>query len=320
MKKKLFFVCCMLLLWSVAVQAEPYIYSSDQATLVFFDCEDFDDVIPITLDGVFDAWMKVDDSVISGTVCITRYRSQPESMLSADALVAIKREEKILLLGAGYRDGVWRSAVETDQFFAPGQRFDVTCLPAHGYSGGFTGASPALVCGGEEFIVSVRADASVFLERYCVSCPDGSKLSIRAGGGSLHASRMLDGIEQESGSAIGIFGGRLRSWTYDAFPKSCAQVKEMEGMGMPEFAEGEAFIFGVNLRERPTGQSPSLGKYTAIVRVLDRAEGTHAPWYQVQWEDKTGWVSGDYVLWPQHEPHRSQIALHLSEKMDEENP
>ena len=84
---------------------------------------------------------------------------------------------------------------------------------------------------------------------------------------------------------------------------------------MPEFEEGEAFIFGVNLRERPTGQSPSMGKFTTRVRVLDRAEGPQVPWYQVQFDDKTGWVSGTYVLWPEHEPHRSQIMLHLSEML-----
>lgn len=307
----------MMLLWMISAQAEPYTYSSDQTPLVYFDCEDFDAEIPAQLDGVFDEWIQESDRTLCGTVCTTRYHKYPETALSADALLAISRDGKILLLGAAYADGAWHSAVETDSFFASGQRFDVTCLPMHGISGSFVGAFPALVCGGGEFIVSIREDARVILERYRADCPDGSELSIHAGRGSISASRMLDGIEQESGRAAGIFGGRLRSWTYDAFPKSCAQVNSLDGAGMPEFEEGEALIFGVNLREQPTGQSRSLGKYTAIVRILDRAEGTHAPWYQVQWDDKIGWVSGDYVLFPEYEPHLSQIAMNLSEELDQ---
>ncbi len=139
MKRKMIAVCALMLLVFVPALAEPYTYSSDQTPLVFFDCEDFDSELPGLLSGVFDEWLEEDDEIISGTVCTTRYHSQP----------------------------------------------------------------------------------------------------------------------------------------------------------------------------KPTGQ------YTAIVRILDRREGTHAPWYQVQWDDKTGWVSGDYVLFPEYEPHRSSIALHLSDLLDE---
>lgn len=319
MMKRVLAVCAMLLLigLSISAQAEPYVYSSDQAPLVFFDCEDFEDEIPSRLRGVFDEWLAESDEIISGTVCTTCYRSKQEEMISANALLAVGRGDRILLLGAAYWDGAWRSAVETDGFFAPGQRFDVTCLPMHGMEGKFNGAFPALVSGGGEFVVSVRADARVILEEYRAPCADGSELRIGVGNGLLYAHRMLDGIEQESGMASGVFSIRLRSWTYESFPKTCAQVNALEGAGMPEFAEDEAMIFGVNLREQPTGKSPSMGKYTAIVRILDRREGTHAPWYQVQFEDKTGWVSGDYVLFPEHEPHLSQIAMQLSTLLDE---
>ncbi|MBQ7786518.1 MAG: SH3 domain-containing protein [Clostridia bacterium] len=317
MKRKLFAICMLLLSLVVPALAEPYTYSSDQTPLVFFGCEDFDSELPEALCGVFDEWLEEDDEIICGTVCTARYHSKPEEVLSADALLAIRQKGKTLLLGAAYQDGAWRSAVETDRFFSPGRKFDLTCLPVHGMEGKLNGVFPALVCGGGEFVVDVREDARVILQQYRAAYADGSELRIGVGNGSLYAHRMLDGIEQESGRAQGVFSGRLRGWTCDAFPKSCAQVNALEGTGMPEFAEGEALIFGVNLREQPTGQSRSLGKYTAIVRILDRREGTHAPWYQVQFEDKTGWVSGDYVLFPEHEPHLSQIASHLSNLLDE---
>lgn len=314
--KRWMMIWMLLLGWCVSAQAEPYTYSSDQTPLVFFDCEDFDARIPAQLTGVFDEWIQDGDQILSGTVCTTRYHKYPETALSADALLAISRDGKILLLGAAYTDGMWRSAVETDSFFTPGQRFDVTILPKHGAEGAFVGASPALVCSGGEFILSVHEDGRVFIEEYRASCADGSELRIGVGSGIVYAHRMLEGIEQESGRAEGVFSGRLRGWTYDAFPKTCNQVNALDGTGMPEFEEGEAFIFGVNLREQPTGNSRSLGKYTAIVRILDRREGTHAPWYQVQWEDKTGWVSGDYVLFPEYAPHLSQIAMELSVELD----
>lgn len=315
--KGVFATCVLLLCLCISAQAEPYVYSSDQTPLVFFDCEDFDSRLPDFLSGVFDEWMQAGDAIISGTVCVTRYHSRPEEMLSADALLAIRREGKILLLGAAHQDGIWHSAVETDSFFLPGHRFDLTCLPMHGMEGKLNGVFPALVCGGGEFVVEIMADARVMLQKYRVTCADSSELRIGVGNGHLYAHRMLDGIEQESASVMGVFSGRLRGWTYDTFPKDCAQVNALEGTGMPTFAEGEALISGVNLREQPTGQSRSLGKYTAIVRILDRREGTHAPWYQVQFEDKTGWVSGDYVLFPEHEPHRSRIASHLSDLLNE---
>lgn len=317
MIKRILSIWMLLVGLCMSACAEPYIYSSDQTPLVFFDCEDFDEAIPAKLEGVFDEWLEDGDRVLSGTVCATRYHSWPEEMHSGDALLTLERDGRILLLGAAYRDGAWCSAVETDAFFALGQRFDVTCVPRHGMSGTLVGVRPSLVYGSGEFIVNVLSDARVLLEEYCVPCPDSSELCIRIGSGNMHASRTLDGIEQESAKVRGVFGRRLRNWTCDAFPKTCAQVNALEGVGMPEFAEGEALISGVNLREQPTGQSPSMGKYTAIVRILDRREGTHAPWYQVQFEDKTGWVSGDYVLFPEHEPHLSQIALYLSDLLDQ---
>ena len=99
MIKRILILWMMLLGLCISAQAEPYVYSSDQTPLVFFDCEDFDDEIPVQLRGVFDEWIQEDDQILSGTVCTTRYRKYPETALSADALLALERDEKILLLG-----------------------------------------------------------------------------------------------------------------------------------------------------------------------------------------------------------------------------
>ena len=313
--KKIMIMLALLIGLCASAQAEPYTYSSDQAPTVYFECEDFQSEIPASLSDVFDSCLQAGDEILCGAAYDTRYRSGRETERGKEALLALRRDEKILLLGAKETENGWRCTVETDRFFAPGQLFDLTVLPRHNTEGAFIGVNLAIVCGEEEFLVSVRNNGRVFLEQYQRPWTDGSTLEIHISMGFLYASRYLDRILQESRSAEGVFSMRLCGWTYDSFPKSCDEVGAWEGRGMPEFAEDEAFIFGVNLREKPTGQSRSLGQYTTAVRVLDQKEGLQAPWYQVQFEDKIGWVSGTYVLWPENERHLSEIAMHLSQML-----
>jgi len=311
--KKTWILIALLLALCASAQAEPYVYSSDQAPTVYFECEDFDAEIPKALSGVFDARIRAGDEILCGTMVGSKYLSGREGERGTEALLALRRDDRILILGAKKMEDGWRCAVETDSFFLPGQKFDLTILPRHNAEGAFIGVYTAIVCGEEEFLVSVREDARIILEQYRTPWQDGSELTINVGLGFLYANRYKDGIEQESRSAGGVIPGRLCGWTYDAFPKSCAEVALWEGRGMIEFAEDEAFIFGVNLRERPTGKSRSMGKYTAKVRLLDRAEGLEAPWYQVEFGGRTGWVSGTYVLRPGAYNGTSEIELYLSE-------
>jgi len=315
MMKRVLIIWALLLCFCVPAQADIYVYSSDQAPGIYFECEDFDSEIPASLAGVFDGCIEAGDEILCGTMYASKRSHVSDAPVRSEALLALRRDEKILLLGASQAEKDWVCAVETDRFFSEGQRFDLTTLPRHNSEGAFLGVSTSIVCGEEAFLVSVYADGRVMIDQYEVPWEDGSMLQIEVGMSFLYASRYKDGILQESRSATGVFSKRLCGWTYESFPRSCAEVSKWEGSGMPEFGEGEAFIFGVNLRERPTGQSKSLGQYTTRVRVLDRAEGPQAPWYQVQFDGKTGWVSGTYVLWPEHEPHRSQIMLHLSEML-----
>jgi len=313
--KKILIMIVLLILVCAPSLAETYTYSNEAVLAFFFECEDFDREIPASLTDAFKDCIEAGDEILCGTVYASKGHSAPDTLIRSEALLALRRDEKILLLGAKVLEDGWRCEVETDSFLSPGQKFDLTTLPLHNSEGAFLGAALAIVCGEEAFLVSVRDDLHVMLEQYQTPWKDGSMLKIRVGMSFLYASRYKDGIEQESRSATGVFSMRLCGWTYENFPKSCAEVAAWEGRNMPEFAEDEAFIFGVNLREKPTGQSRSLGRYTTAVRVLDRAEGLQAPWYQVQFEDKTGWVSGTYVLWPENERHLSEIALYLSEML-----
>jgi len=312
--KRMMLVLLLLCLF-VPAQAETYVYSNEDALNIYYECEDFGGALPDALAGVFDRRLRQGGEILCGTLRMTRYHSEPGVVQGRDALLALRRDGMILLLGACQEDGLWRCAVETDSFFSPGERFDVTVLPEHGQSGGFRGASLALVCGEEEFRVTVQEDGGIRLKQYRAPCADGSELRIDVNAGSLRARRTKDGIEQESGAAAGVISDRLCGFTKDAFPKSCAQVNTWKGEGPVVLREDEVVIFGVNLREKPTGESHSQGRYTAKARVLGREEGPSAPWYQVSIGDTTGWVSGVYVLWPQNEQHLSEIALYLSQML-----
>lgn len=311
--KKIIILFLMLLGLCVSAQAEPYTYSNEKALNMYYECVDFDGEIPAQLSGAFGSRLRDGDEILCGTWRITKYHKEPGVIQKQDALLAVKRDGKTLLLSAANTEGAWHCAVETDSFFAPDQRFDLTVLPKHNQEGNFRGASLAIVCGEEEFHVSVMKDAVVMLAQYLAPQTDGSVLEIDVYEGSLNASRYKDGILQESKSANGVMPRRLCGWTLEAFPRSCAEVGAWEGRNMPEFAEDEAMIFGVNLRARPTGKSDSLGVYTAKVRVLDQAAGKEAPWYQVEAAGRTGWVSGVYVILPGTDRSELDIPAYLSE-------
>ena len=314
--KKIIILVVWLLCLCTPVQADHYVYSSEQALNIYYECEDFDEIIPQTLNGAFDSRIMAGDKILCGTLRVKKYHNEPNVVQGEDALLALKRDGKILLLGAKRTDGAWRCVIETDSFFAPGQKFDLTVLPQHDAGGQMRGASLALVCGAEEFLVTVREDGSIALEAYCAPWKDGSTLKISVNMGGLHAQRVFDGILQESRSAQGVIPNRLCGWTYDAFPKSCAEVAAWEGRDVTPFGDEEVFVFGVNFRERPTGESHSMGKYTAKARVLGREPGQMTSWYQVQIGETTGWVSGTYVLWPQNERDALAILEYLSKMPD----
>lgn len=303
----------LLLCLCVSAQAESYTYSNEKALNMYYECEDFDREIPAQLSGVFDSRIEHGDEILCGTLRTTKYHNEPGVIQKQNALLALKRDGKILLLSAVNMEGKWRCAVETDGFFGQGQRFDLTVLPQHNSEGSFRGASLAIVCGEEEFHLSTMKDGEVMLSQYRAPQTDGSMLEIDVYEGYLYASRYKEGVLQESKSANGVIPRRLCGWTYEDFPKSCAEVAEWENRDMPEFADDEAIIFGVNLRERPTGSSRSMGVYTAKVRVLDQAEGKQSPWYQVEFGGRTGWVSGTYLLIPGTPRGEFDIQMYLSE-------
>lgn len=86
------------------------------------------------------------------------------------------------------------------------------------------------------------------------------------------------------------------------YPTSEADAIRIANDSWMPFAQGGlAMLSGVNLREKPTTSSKSLGMYNAgtLVHVLGEQPGLHAPWYHVQVGHVEGYVSGVYLHYPQ---------------------
>jgi hypothetical protein len=128
-----------------------------------------------------------------------------------------------------------------------------------------------------------------------------------------------------AGEQISLLGGELRFGdqqqyvvaanrlidprTFAEFPTSYqAAARWAEASWAGVLADGRSLIWGANLRQRPTGSSPSLGKYVvAMAEVLDQQPGKIWPWVKVRIGETVGWVSGNYVAAPEN---RQRFAAH----------
>ena len=95
------------------------------------------------------------------------------------------------------------------------------------------------------------------------------------------------------------------NWTsIEAFPTTEKQAKALSESSLATFPAGRVYLRGeVNLREKATSQSRSLGKYYAgtLAEVLSTSSGKDAPWYLVRIGSVEGYVSGVYASQPSDE-------------------
>jgi len=96
----------------------------------------------------------------------------------------------------------------------------------------------------------------------------------------------------------------------DDYPTTEEQARLYSENSMAFFPDGYAMVWGeVNLRQKATSTSPSLGKYYAgtLAKVLSTSSGKDAPWYELQIGSVHGYVSGVYVSRPQDESFSEQL-------------
>lgn len=294
--KRLLIVWLVLCLAAACALSEGYEIGNPDEMNVHYACVDFTGEMPEAFEKIFAPRLREGDRTICGTKVEQSYYNEPTRDAGASALLALEREGKLLILGAHRTGKTWTAAIETDSFVPAGTALSMTALPEYGgLYGTLINAQPAIVIGEEAFRVTVLPDGSIEVNSLSYPLDDGRTMRV-----SFYPARIFCEITGEPCDVLysgnGVTPRRLGAWTADAFPRNETQAEYYHLNNAFALKENEAFITGVNLRERPTGSAPSWGTYAARVTVLGSEPGLQMPWYHVQVGSLTGWVSGAYLV------------------------
>ncbi len=282
----------LCLLACVPACAQEYVLGSEGNG--YFVCEEFSGELPRKAKAVFGSLLREGDEPICGAMFTEHYKKQTGMTGRCAALLAVRREGKILLMGAD-KDGEesWQAGVETDSFLPPDAAFSITCEPmGQKY---VTYVHLALTIGDEVFLLRTQANGALYLYEYRRKEADGSESVINCYGGSFRCSARKDGEETTLHAPEGGLPMRLCAWTLAGFPDTPQKIDAWLAENPMDEPDDVGYIFGVNLREEPTGQSRSWGKYSAKVKILGQQPGLEVPWFHVRIGDLEGWVSGVYL-------------------------
>ena len=94
----------------------------------YYTCTDFDGQMPADVAEVFSSLMREGDEVLCGSRGQLR-NSNLQEVRRNSIVMAVRREGKVLLMGAYNRDGNWEACVETDSFIPSDCVFDINYLP-----------------------------------------------------------------------------------------------------------------------------------------------------------------------------------------------
>lgn len=288
----LFLVMCLLV--SGAKAAQDYTLGDPQRG-DYYTCTDFDGQMPADVAEIFSSLLRAGDEVLCGSRGQLR-NSNIQSIRQDTIVMAVRREGKILLLGAYKRDGDWETCVETDSFIPEDMFFDITYLPSEGGENWGFSSGHTIVCGNESYRIKVEQNGRIHWYCYMKENPDGSKYYMETYSTSLSYYQILDGEKIDFGNLRCSVPTVLAAWTMDAIPKDHMDQQIWAADYQPFVNSGEGYISAVNVREQPTSKSRSLGVYSAKVRVVGKQAGTQAPWVHVRFGDTEGWVSGQYFL------------------------
>ncbi len=287
MKRIAALLAALLLVPALAGASQLYTYENAHGT-VRFECEDFGREMPAELAQL--PVFRAGDQIVGGTICAEYWKDGARELREKKALVALRREGKLLIVGAALKDGVWNACVETDSFFDGSQRPVVTAYKD-------VGILFSVSVGEERYRMNVSDNGTVYLLNYEVDTDDGRTFTLDLSAGGLYAAIMQNGQRVWVEEAHGQVPRRLFAWTYASLPTSIPQMQAYARLNPAALESGQAYVFGVNFREQPTGDSQSMGLYTARVRVLgETSAGVRAPWHHVAVGDTQGWVSGVYLV------------------------
>lgn len=306
-----------LILWAVLFAAlavcargesfmETYTLGDRDSMNVWYACEEFDGRLPREISSVFEALLRDGDEIICGADFEARLYSEPDIQWDAQALIAVRREGKILLMSARRKEGKWLAVLETDSFLGPQTQFDIAIEQKQGESGSFLGAHLAIVTQKGSYRIDVLNGGAAALRAFQGAQADGTALNIEYYNGFI-VNTVQAGQDSHMFDACAV-PRRLAAWTEESVPGSVEEIKAWAAAHPIELQADEAYISGVNLREKPTGKSRSMGIYSAKVSVLDSRSGLQDPWYHVRVGDTEGWVSGNYLVRKEDDDPRFESA------------
>lgn len=255
----------------------------------YFVCEDFQSEMPKMAEEIFGGFVREGDEMLCGTLFEEHYRNSPGKVNRGGALMAVKREGKILLMSANGDEGRWNAGIETDSFLPPDAQFSVTTTGGENVYAHLT-----ILYRDGAYEMRTLGNGGAYLYAYSWTDEMGKALHMDCENGkfSLREEGDWPYTILAEGRAM---PDRLAAWTADTLPKDTAGIRAFEETYPIKLNDDEAYITSVNLRERATGQSDTWGKYTAKVQILDQKSGNSAPWFRVRVGNLEGWVSGVYV-------------------------
>ena len=128
MKKWMAALCLVFLLLAGTACADRY--EIECGTNGYFVCEDFEGEMTQYAAQIFGDLARADDEVICGTLFEEHYRSRPDLTGRGGALMAVRRDGRILLMSANTNGKGWTAAIETDSFLPPDADFSITTTDA----------------------------------------------------------------------------------------------------------------------------------------------------------------------------------------------
>ena len=263
-------------------------YEIDDGSNAYFICENFETVMSPYAAQIFGDLVRVDDEVICGTMFEEHHHNQPELTGRGGALVAVRRDEKILLMSANTNGKGWTAAIETDSFLPSDALFMMNCELKNHF------VHLMIDYQGTAYEIRTTAEGGAYLYGYSWSDSAGQALSMDCYDGEFTLREQGDWPYTilAEGKAVPV---RLAAWTASALPKTAESLRAFEQACPLDLDDDEAYITSVNLRESATGKSKTWGAYTAKVKILGQKPGNDAPWYNVRVGNLEGWVSGVYV-------------------------
>lgn len=260
----------------------------------YFVCEDYTGELPIAAKAIFGSLLREGDEPICGTMFLEHYRNTPGKTNRGAALLAVRREGNILLMGADKEsDAPWQAGIETDSFLPPDARFEITCVPmGETY---VTYAHLALCVGEAVFELRTQSSGALYLYAYRRKEADGSEFVIDCYNSVFRCSQRKEGHDTILHDPDGGLPTRLCAWTLDSFPDTPEKIDAWLAAHPADAPDDVGYTAAVNLREQPTGKSKSWGKYSAKVKILGQKPGLEVPWYHVRVGNLEGWVSGIYL-------------------------